>query len=132
MGERLGPYLKLARRIVLIDVAIFVVAGVVSWLIGWRTMYAYCDAVVPTGMIVIAVGLSFFLGTWSANQGFLLMHAQSMTDMDGHGRVRLLRRDDDEAYRMFILVFVAGVVAAVVAAVIQAVVESPASPGPVA
>lgn len=90
--------------------AIFVIAGAVSWLIGWRTLYGYCDAVVLTGMIVIATGLSFFLGTSSPSRRFRSVRVHSMTELDASERVRQVRRDDDVAYRLFMLVFAAGVV----------------------
>jgi hypothetical protein len=112
------------KTVILIDLAIFVTAGIVSWFIGWRTLYQYCDAVQLGGMLAIVVGVWMFWQEWNANRSFDHMHAQSMTDLDGHQRVRLLRRDDDAAYAVFLHALIAGLTAVILAALIQIFINS--------
>ncbi len=110
---------RLVGTIALVDLGIALGSGIVCWLIGWQTLWQYCDAVVLGGMMVISLGLLIFWQEWNLNREFTTMHAQSASDDDGHERVRPLRRDDDEGYRVFIHLFAAGLVAIVVGAVVQ-------------
>lgn len=111
--------LRLFRSVALVDLGILVAAGLVSWVIGWRTIYQYCDAVVLGGMIAISIGLWTFWQEWTVNRTLTYLHAQSMTDQDGHKRIRLLRKDDDAGYRFFFALFLAGLVAITIGALLQ-------------
>jgi len=112
-------FLRLLRTVALVDLGIAIGAAVICWFIGWGTAWQYCDAVVLGGMMMISLGLLIFWQEWNLNREFTTMHAQSISDDDGHERVRLLQRDDDEGYRVFMHLFVAGLVAIVVGAVVQ-------------
>jgi hypothetical protein len=54
VDERYSPYPRFLGRVALIDLVTFIVAGVVSWSIGWHTLDHYHGAVVE-GTILIAL-----------------------------------------------------------------------------
>lgn len=119
MPNKHPPRLSVLGPVALIDLAIFVVAAVVSRLIGWRTLRQYCDTVVLGGMITISIGLWMLWQKWNLSRDFTSMHAQSMTDRDSQDRVKLLRRDDDTSYQSFVHLFISGLAAIVAGAVVQ-------------
>mgnify|MGYP006285195803 CR=1 FL=1 len=124
MCENADARIRLLGGVALVDLGIAAIAAIVSWVIGWRTLWQYCDAVQLGGMITISLGLWVFWHEWNLNRHLTYRHAQSASDTDGLKRTRLLRRDDEAGYRFFVHLFVAGLIAIVGAAVVQMALAS--------
>jgi uncharacterized membrane protein YfcA len=103
--------------VALIDLLTFIVAGVVSWSIGWHTLDHYHAAVVE-GTTLIAFEAFAFWQEWNPKRGFTFMHALLTTDLSAHERASSLRKDDTAAYRFFIHMLIAGLLAGIAGAVI--------------
>ena len=61
--DRRPTILLFARKVLLIDLGIFIAVGVVCWLFGWRTLYNYGTGLLVVGIAVAGLGVLSQVGT---------------------------------------------------------------------
>jgi len=97
--QNFAPYL---RRIAIVDIIIFIVAGLVCWLAGWHTIQRYGFVLVLTGVGVILIGTLSLLGGYSVRESFDYQYGRSVSHMDVHERSKLDLADTFASYRFLI------------------------------
>ena len=63
--QKLSPFLRFVRLVLLTNVGIFAACAVVVWLGGWRTPYDYGSALILAGTAIVCVGASGILAGWA-------------------------------------------------------------------
>ncbi len=79
---------RLARGILLVDLVAAVAVGLVCWVVGWRTAEAYGQALLWTGMGILAFGVLAILGGWGITRTPPYLYGQTASDQPVHERAQ--------------------------------------------
>jgi hypothetical protein len=112
---------RFLRNVVLIDVAIFLIVGLVCWTGGWYTIYQYGGGLFWAGMLAIIIGASSVRGVWGTSRRFETQYGLTVSEQSIHQRMRQQMADVAESNRFCVLMFAAALVSMVIGAVIQTV-----------
>jgi hypothetical protein len=89
-------------RIVAVDVAIFIVTGLVCWFVGWRTFQQYGTGLVIASVVIVLLGSLSLLGGYSARGDFDYQYGRSAGRSSIPERNRLDIADTFASFRFLI------------------------------
>ena len=81
MQQRQGlwpVFLRLFRNILLVDVGIFVIVGLLCWLLGWRTWWHYGRTLVIAGALCTGIGMMSVIGGTTGSADPNLQYLESI------------------------------------------------------
>jgi hypothetical protein len=108
---------RLLRYVALIDIGILSLAGLVCWLVGWRTWFQYGRVVSMGGALCAVIGaLSIVGGVSSGNPDYLYMDSLGYPSADEH--TKQIALDTYARFRLTFLMVLASVVPLLVGALI--------------
>lgn len=125
-GRRaLWPVLaRLLRHIALLDVAILGLAGLVCWLLGWRTWFEYGRLLIIGGALCAVVGaVTVVGGAGSQTSDYLYIDSMGYASPDEHTRQIVL--DTYARFRLMFVLFPAGVILLLAGILITWVIARP-------
>lgn len=93
------PLRRFLRRLLLIDLVVFIGAGVFCWLVGWHTLYEYGTALIYAAGGLIGLALFIYAGTFMQTGSFTYQYSMTIAPQDGHERARRTHQERGEGIR---------------------------------
>jgi type VI protein secretion system component VasK len=88
MTEAWGSLLNTVRSVLLLDLAIFILVGLVCLVGGWHTLHDYASGLAWAGGVALVVGLSSILGGWEMTRSAMYQYGQTASEESASERVR--------------------------------------------
>ena len=128
MQQRQGlwpVFLRLFRNTLLVDVGIFVIVGLLCWLLGWRTWWHYGRTLVIGGALCTAIGMMSMMGGTRGSADPNMQYLESIGQSSPYETTKLRVLDAYSRFRLTIVTGLAGLIAVLVGtASMRAVLES--------
>lgn len=117
--RRRSPLTRFLRRLVLLDAAIFGIAGVVCWVGGWRTWIDYSNGLFIGCAAVLGIAIISAYGGWMTTSGFNYQYSSTASHDDAHHHAQRALRDRNEGLRAIVQAAVVCALPLITAALIQ-------------
>jgi hypothetical protein len=115
---------RLLRHIAVLDVAILSLAGLICWLVGWRTWFEYGRILIMGGALCAVIGaVTVVGGAGSRTPDYLYIDSMGYASPQEH--TKQIALDMYARFRLMFVLFPAGVVMLLAGIVITWLVASP-------
>ena len=109
-GKKRNPIKVVLLTILGFTLSVSIILGLIGWISGWRTDIQFSNGFFFAGGIIVIIGLSSLLGTFSARSNFGIIYSQSAGDMNLLDRAKLWVADIRQGYNMIIICTASGLI----------------------